>query len=155
MSVIKEHIAKRIEQARDVYAKDLDALEEARLAQSLGGAARTPYDFTYEVVFVNWRIAKRLRGEEPEPYNPEGWITAPEDFKNRQVMRDALLSSANDVLDAWATVPEDRVSLEIETPGGRQTALQLASLCATHMVYHDAQLNYIQSLVGDDEMHWD
>jgi hypothetical protein len=30
----------------------------------------------------------------------------------------------------------------------------LAHLASIHMMYHDGQLNYIQSLHGDGEIHW-
>jgi hypothetical protein len=40
-------------------------------------------------------------------------------------------------------------------PNGETSAYDLVSLAFTHAVYHDGQLNYAQSISGDDEMHWD
>ncbi len=30
----------------------------------------------------------------------------------------------------------------------------MALIAINHIMYHDAQINYLQSLHGDQEMHW-
>lgn len=154
-AAIKSHIAERITSARDTYINDLTALDHAALVQSPGGAARTPYDFTYEVVFVNRRITTRLKGGVPEAFDFAGWIVAPEEFCDKDVAIRELKASATEVLDAWNACADAELDTPIETPSGATSAIKVASLCATHMTYHDAQLNYLQALLGDDEMHWD
>lgn len=151
---VKGHIRNRIEEAAACYVKDFEAIAEEDLARSPGGTARSPFDFTYEVVVVNKRIAARLRRETPPPLQREGWMTAPEEFKSKQGALQAFSASVNEVLAAWDHVSPSHVDDAIETPSGHTTALEMASLCASHLTYHDAQLNYFQSLQGDSEMHW-
>lgn len=152
---IKAHIATRISVALDEYVKDLQALDEPSLAKPPGGVARSPYDFTYEVAFVNRRIATRLRGGVPEKFAQEGWIVAPEQFRSKDALIKEIQESTTAVLDAWNALPESQAFESIATPSGETNAVALASMCATHMSYHDAQLNYLQALLGDDELHWE
>lgn len=151
---IKAHIEERLVRGLELYVKDFEAIDEADLMRSPGGNARSPIDFTYEVAFVNQRIAARLKGQEPEAWTFEGWIEAPEEFKSKQVAIERLKSSTQEVIELWNAMPAEDCEKEIETPTGPTSALKLTSLCASHLVYHDAQLNYLQSLLGDDEMHW-
>lgn len=148
---LKQHIRSRIANAGKFYAQDLAAMAHDRLAASPGGKARSPYDFTYEVVVVNERIACRLRGEEPPPEDgTEGWIKAPPEFCDPERARQRLEESTAGVLAAWDGLPVERLG---ETAGS-MTCLDLGSLCATHMMYHDAQLNMLQAIDGDAEVHW-
>ena len=152
---VRELISKQLESARDRYVSDLDAIDEPLLGKSPGGVARSPYDFTYEVAYVNRKIAKRLRGEIPEVVDMQGWIKAPEDFREKAVAMESFKSSTDEVIAAWNAIPENELTKKIELPSGESTPFNMATLCLGHIVYHDAQLNYLQSLTGDDEMHWD
>ena len=152
---VKELISKQLESARDRYIKDFDAIDEPALGQSPGGVARSPFDFTYEVSFVNKRIAKRLRGEVPEVVDMTGWMRAPEEFRSKGVAIAEFKASTDEVITAWKAIPEGELTKKIELPGGDSSPFNMATLCLGHVTYHDAQLNYLQSLTGDDEMHWD
>ncbi|MBS1716073.1 MAG: DinB family protein [Armatimonadetes bacterium] len=152
---LKAHMSQSLERVLRLYVQDLEALDDVRLGQSLGGTARKPIDFTYEVAFVNRRIAKRLRGEDPGPFDADGWITAPDGFTGKAEAIAELSASVQEVLDAWDRVDEADLGREIETPGGPTNAFKVMMMAVTHTNYHDAQLNYVQSLLGDDEMHWD
>lgn len=151
---IKAHIEERLVRGLELYVKDLEAIDETDLLRSPGGNARKPIDFTYEVAFVNRRISSRVRGITPPEWTFDGWIEAPEGFLDKQTIIKELKESTEEVISLWRALPAEDVEKEIETPTGPTSALKLMSLCATHLVYHDAQLNYLQSLLGDDEMHW-
>ena len=151
---VKEFIRKQIEDARDDYVKDLEALPEETLANSQGGSARTAFDFTHEVAFVNRRIAMRLRGETPPDVADEGWIKAPAEFQTKAAAIEDLRSSMDEVLAAWDALPAEDMMKPIRLKTRQGSALEFAYMCAHHTGYHDAQLNYLQSLQGDMEVHW-
>lgn len=152
----KNHIATRIRDAAKCYVGDMEALTQDQLNTSPGGSARSPFDFTYEVIFVNRRLARRIRGETPDPVNFEGWIVAPDEYKNKEYAISEFKSSVDDVLNAWNGLDEADFEKPIPLPQGEPTnPAKLGSLCATHIAYHDAQLNYLQAMLGDGEMHWD
>lgn len=148
------HIANSIAWTKNVYLKDLAALSDEQLASSPGGKARSPYDFTYEVVMVNRWIAKILRGEEAPPMERDGWVTAPSEFCNREAASKAFADSMDEALAAWQSFPLDRLA-EKPTESSNWTFAGMGQLVATHAGYHDAQLNLIQAIGGDDASHWD
>ena len=59
-TTLKSFLRDRIAKGCNRYIDDLEAMPEEMLARSPGGSARTPYDFTYEIVYVNRRLTKRL-----------------------------------------------------------------------------------------------
>ncbi len=152
---LKEHMTEQLTFARDSYLNDLSALEEPVLGKSLGGVARSAYDFTYEVVFVNKRIITRLKGGVPEKFDSEGWVMAPAEFRDKATAMAAIRETMNDVIQAWNAVPEEEIDRKIEVPNGETSPFKLVDLCVTHASYHDAQLNFIQALTGDEDMHWE
>ena len=145
------HVREQIETARTFYVNDLTALSEEALSTSFAGNARVPYDFTYEVVIVNQRVTARLTtGVVPAWPFGDGWATAPDDFKSKEVAIAAVNASVDEILAAVG----DDVTRMITTSEGEKPAFDLALFAGMHMMYHDAQLNYVQSLHGDAAMHW-
>jgi hypothetical protein len=152
---IKSFFSEQIRAVKADYVKDLEALSEEQLGQSPGGGARSAFDFTYEVGFVNNRIAQRLRGETPEFFEDKGWILAPEEYRSKETAIGFLSESMDQVVEAWEAVPESDIRKPITTQTGGQTnPLDLAFMCAYHTGYHDAQLNYLQAIHGDTAVHW-
>lgn len=151
---LKSYALGRLKDSQSSFANDLFALEEADLLVSPLGSARPPVDFIYEVVFINRRLAARIRGEALEPFaRGEGWMVAPAEFRAKDVM----------VAEFHASMDEITTSLEaadIETKvtfpdGSQQTVGEVALFATIHVTYHDGQLNYLQSMKGDDAVHWD
>lgn len=153
-TTLKAHMRAMMTDAIDKYRDDLEAMPEDLLAKSPGGTARRPLDFTYEIVVINRRIACRLRNEDPGKFAFEGWVTAPVEFAAKEVVLREFNDTCQAVLDAYDAVPEDEIERVIPLPQGQTSPLDLATLMASHTMYHDAQLNYAQCLAGDDQMHW-
>ena len=151
---LKAHVRGKIEDWGKSYANDLRAMSEEQLAASPGGSARTPYDFTYECVYVNNRVAARLRGEDPGPWTNEGWMKAPDDFRNKDAALGGFEASVKSVLDGIDATPPEKLRDKIALPTGETSPLAMADLVASHLCYHDAQLNYHQAIHGDEEVHW-
>lgn len=153
---IKPFIADQIEKAASRYVIDLAALNEESRAQSPGGSARSAYDYTYECAVVNRRVAARLRGEDPGPWPfGEGWAQAPAEFRDAETAGAELKSSAEELVSAWNAFPEERIEQPIVLTSGDAKPVELVHLCAVHLNYHDAQLNLLQAMSGDESMHWD
>jgi hypothetical protein len=145
---------KAIEQAASFYCRDLEALSEEQILASVNGA-RKPVDFTYEVALINRRIAARFCGAEPPP-SPEGdaWWVAPEELQSKQAIIAYMRSACDELLSAANSIPEEESGRMVGAPGSERPAFALANLAAMHTMYHDAQLNFIQSMNGDMAMHW-
>lgn len=138
--------------AKTRYVEDLEAMSEEQLAHKQG-KSRSAYDFTYEVAVVNRAMARRIAGEEPK-LDWDGWVVAPPEMCNKQACIKELSESCDAVTAAVEARGKDGILTELTTPRGPSSPYEVASFLALHTMYHDAQLNYIQSLQGDDEMHW-
>lgn len=150
---IKEYAEDGLREARDRYIQDLEALSEDQLALKPGGSARSAFDFTYEVVVVNRRFMTRLRGETP-PVLGDGWIVAPVEFCSREVAISQVRESMDDVLNHLHGVDEAGYEAEIQLASGAWSLFRVVTFLARHANYHDAQLNYLQAMSGDGEVHW-
>jgi hypothetical protein len=140
--------------ARSAYLKDLAALSDEQLVNTAGGVSRSPVDFTYETALVNRMFIKRVQGSGEPMQTPDGWVTAPDNMKSREAIVAAYDSSMADLIAAFEAVPEDQVLTTFETPRGRSCPLHAAQFMVMHNMYHCAQLNFIQAMHGDNEMHW-
>jgi hypothetical protein len=150
-----ESAVKGIEHAVKNYNQDLEALTEEQILGCAGGAARKPVDFTYEVALINLRIAARLNGLEPPPA-PEGdeWWVAPDELRSKSAISEYMRSASLELIEAAKAIPEEEGSKLVGPPGSERPAFALTNFASMHTMYHDAQLNFIQSLHGDLDMHW-
>ncbi|MDQ2985182.1 MAG: DinB family protein [Armatimonadota bacterium] len=153
---LKQFLGDAVRDAGKKYLDDLEAMPEEVLAKSPGGVARTPLDYSYEIGLINRRIAARLRGEDPGawPGPTEGWMVVSAEFANKAAMVDLVRSSFEEIDKAWDAFDEDELATVIPLPNGETSAIDLASLASRHAMYHDGQLNYAQSISGDDVVHW-
>jgi hypothetical protein len=147
--VNSEEIVDRIRRAAGLFSKDLSAMDEPMLVNSFGGSARTGYDIAYEVTFINNAVATNEFGGEP----PKGWMRAPEGQS-----KDAAIQAFNDSVDAVcakiAGSSADDFAAEMTTPFGPTNFGFMANMLPAHIMYHSGQLNYIQTLYGDEAFHW-
>jgi hypothetical protein len=149
-----ESAVKAASHAVSVYLRDLEVLSEEQLLTSAGGSARTAVDFTFETAMVNLRIAARLRNQEP-PAEPEGeWWVAPEELQSKSAIIQYFKDAGEDLLGAAQAIPEEEGGKLVGAPGSERPAFALVQFASMHTMYHDAQLNFIQSLSGDLAMHW-
>jgi uncharacterized damage-inducible protein DinB len=151
---LKSYSKQNLEDARDRYLEDLAAIPDHAFDASPAGAARSAAHFTYEIVCVNRRLATRMRGEDPGPFNPTLWETTPDEYRSRSLATQAFSESTQEFLDVLESIPAEQMEREIPTPSGTTTPFDLAMFCAMHVNYHDGQLNYIQAIHGDASIHW-
>ena len=139
-----------LEHARDHYAKDLSAMSEDALSKRPTPSARSAYDYTYEVIGVNKRMAIRLSGGVPVKDTSEGWAVAPEEWQSKERIQGEFVQSMEGVIAAWEALPDD----EVGRAEGDHRPANIVHMCCIHTMYHDAQLNYLQALEGDLAVHW-
>ena len=154
MSPMENAIA-AVEQTTAFYIKDLEVRTDEQLMQSAGGTARKAIDFSYEVGEVLLAFVARLKGLEPTP-SPSGddWAVAPEELKSKTAIIEYITTAANELVATAKAIPADEIDKLVGAPGRQRPAWALVQFGATHTMYHDAQLNFIQSLNGDIKMHW-
>lgn len=137
-----------------MYCKDLAAIPEQAYATCPGGVCRTPQDITAEVAGFCFMVADRLNGKDhpmPDDAKRQAW-TASLDTREKGIR---AVQEGGEALAAALTTAGDRLGETVQAPWGEQLSLyQLSQVAANHILYHDGQLNYLQALKGDGDMHW-
>lgn len=149
----KETALKNLRSAFRIFQSDLEALPEEAFDRVLGGKARTVADIIYEVNLVNDRIGLTMRGEPLFDW-PEGWITAPEDARTKSVALASFKKSSERILETVEGMSEETLTGTITTEQGETSRFERCHFMEFHIFYHSGQLNFIQTLLGDDGWHW-
>lgn len=149
-----DFLIQRIRDAGSCFSADLNAMPEESLDRSPGGKARTAFDLTYEVVGLNRIVACRAKGEQALSDDTEGWVRAPESYKNKATAIVDFEDSIRELVDALGQVTDERLRAPVETPFGALPLARLAEIVPRHIMYHSGQLNYIQTWLGDEVFHW-
>ena len=136
-----------------LFRQDLEALPEEAFTQEMGGKARTVADIVYEVNLVNDDITANMRGEGCAEW-PEGWIKAPEGCRTKQEVIAAFDASSQAVLAQVEAYSEHDIIAKVTTEHGETDRFERCRFMAMHTWYHSGQLNFIQTLLGDDAWHW-
>jgi hypothetical protein len=144
---------KALKGAFSIFLQDLQALPAESYDKCFGGAARTVADIVYEVNLVNDHVCLGLRGEKQFDW-PEGWLTAPENLRTKDaVIASFEKSSAATIETAESFTPEQFEGTIVEE-GKETTRFERVRFMTLHLWYHSGQLNFIQTLLGDDGWNW-
>ncbi|MBX3119816.1 MAG: hypothetical protein KF784_12170 [Fimbriimonadaceae bacterium] len=144
----------RLEFARKRFLEDLESMPAGMLSKDNGGKSRNPYDLTYELIGMHSMFTNLLQQRKGEIEGPNGWVKAPTEFQNKEKAASAFDDALISFVDALHNYKGDAISDEFESPFGPFTPLGMANLSVWHIMYHSGQLNYIQTLHGDDDFHW-
>ena len=136
-----------------VFLQDLEAIPEDAFAKSFGGKSRTVADIVYEVNMVNDDIARSMRGEAMVEW-PEGWLTAPEGQRDKAGVVAAFTKSSEAVLATVEGYSDEDLLAKVTTEHGETDRFERCRFMTLHTWYHSGQLNFIQTLLGDDAWHW-
>jgi hypothetical protein len=134
--------------------QDLEALPAEAYNKSFGGVARTVADFVYEAKLVNDHVAMVMRCEEPFPWPEDKWITAPADFRTKDEVTAGFAKSSQSLIETVEAFSVEDFDSPLPTDEGETTRAERCRFMELHLWYHSGQLNFIQTLLGDAEWHW-
>jgi len=138
---------------REIFLKDLEAIPSEAFNKRFSDKTRTVSDITYEVNLVNDHVCALLRGEEAFEW-PDGWVTAPETYRAKDAVIKGFEASSQKVVDLINSYSLADMEVAEMTENGERTRYQRLQFLTLHMWYHSGQLNFIQTLLGDDDWHW-
>ena len=150
---IKPIVLKSVNRAFDVFQRDMEAIPADAFNRSLGGKARTVADIAYEVMLVNEDACANMRGEPGSEWD-EGWLKAPADFQSKEIVTAAFAEASAKVIAQIESYSEDELQSRVTCEWGETDRFERCRFIALHTWYHGGQLNFIQTLLGDDEWHW-
>ncbi len=151
----KAHLTGFLRQATDFYINDLRVLTQDQYSNSPGGCARAPHDFTAEVAGINTYMARRVLDPDAQRATDDERADMLAQVATLESGVEAIRVSSEALLAAIESADDAILGAEMMAPWGAPTTVYaMCHLCASHVMYHDAQLNYLQGLSGDDQMHW-
>ena len=136
-----------------LFLCDLEALPEDAYDRRFGGKARTVADLVYEVNRVNDHVGMVIRGEVPFEWI-DGWLTAPEGFGGKAAVIEAFRTSSGRIVSTVERFSAEELEAKLQTDEGETTRAERCRFVALHTWYHSGQLNFVQTLLGDDAWHW-
>jgi hypothetical protein len=150
----KSEILENLNGSFSLLEKDLNALPEELFTKCMGGKTRTVADIIFEIIEVNDHVGATIRGEVPPAWPYEGWVTAPSDFGTKEVVIAGLIASRDRFVSGVEAMSDEELNGTIQTERGESTRASRCRFVALHNWYHSGQLNFIQSLAGDDKWNW-
>ena len=150
----KEAALKGLQGAFHMFRADLEALPDDAFDKRFGDKVRTVADIVYEVNLVNDHIGLTLRREPLFDWPEGGWITAPEDRRAKIVVLASLDESSERILKMVEAMSPEALAAKVTTEHGETDGFERCRFMALHLWYHSGQLNFVQTLLGDDGWHW-
>ena len=117
------------------------------------GEARSTQDQLVEVAQVPYFFVPFLTGETPAPTDPEADKSATAALTTIESAEEACAKSYEVFYAAVAGVSDADLETEVTIPWGKCTKADLIFFPYWNTVYHIGQINYIQTMLGDIDMH--
>lgn len=146
----KAHLTHSVE----TLLKDASYIPADKLTWSAMGCAKSAATILAECGRSNMDIAGAIRGEAPNPSYREREQAVIQSGSMDELKR-FVEESRDKMIAAIDSLSEADLGKQIKMPWGATMPTPMAVLIpASHMDYHDGQINYIQCLLGDEKFHW-
>lgn len=117
---------------------------------------RTILDQLMECAAMNIVMAQTFTDHKLPPWNYEIYEKLIKDNETTEKMLTAFKDSVEGIASAIEAFSPDHLDDTVILPFGEgveKTYAELAMMTLSHLGYHNGQMNYIQTLYGDKEMH--
>lgn len=146
MITIRELAKDATMDAAETMCKDASFIPSEMLDWSPMDYGKSVNAILSECARLNMTLVAVLRGETPV----EG--EAGVDF---EALKGCVVASARHICDTIDAMSDEALEDEVQMPwGAMMSSVEAIMLAASHMNYHDGQINYIQLLLGDTKFHW-
>lgn len=139
----------------DMYTKDISALPADKWDATHGGCTRPASELTADAIaLLDW-TTDALKGNVRDDYGMDTIAAMKAKCSDPQAAAAQLASSADAFNSALAGASDEALNAMVTPPWKMDAPLYvIAQIAVSHIWYHDGQLNYIQALLGDGEVHW-
>lgn len=156
MVSIKEMAKGATMHGAETLVKDTKYIPEGKFCFCPMGCAKTAEDILRECAGTNARIAASLRSEDPTTSAAYLEFQKKVDAASGLEAFDKLVMESSEIVcEAIDGIADADLGKQMKMPWGAMfPAAAAIFLPAQHMSYHDGQINYIQTLLGDGVFHW-
>lgn len=132
---------------------DIQAIPDDKWTASHGGCSKPGNAIVADTVTnLRWTTGI-LKGESSDAYNHMGDTISEFADKNAAIV--AFQEATAAFSEALKNASDETLNSVVTAPWQAQVPVMiLAQISVSHVWYHDGQLNYIQTLLGDGEVHW-
>jgi len=137
-----------------MYTADINAVPEEQWTKTQGGCTRPANELTADAISLLIWTTNTIKGNSiPSEEGAMKALTA--EISTRHAAIAKLAEAVDDLASAVAGASDETLNKTVDAPWGMPTPLfMIAQIAASHIWYHDGQLNYIQCLHGDGKVHW-
>lgn len=155
----QEQVVRATQKALDDVIRAAEAVPAEKLDWSPGGAARTVLNQMQEIAVSGDWFVPILRDRKVPSFDEHALresrrLMAQNDTLEKCVA--AARAGTSALCQQIAAFPSEMLEEELTMPFGGGMRLTMADIMLLHrdnMVYHTGQINYVQLLLGDREMH--
>ncbi len=132
---------------------DVKAIPDDKWTAAHGGCARPANELLGDTITnLKW-TTETINGIESSAYNNMAAESAA--CADKETAITALTEASAALAAAIRGASDDQLNRVAMAPWQMATPVMvLAHIAVSHIWYHDGQLNYIQGLLGDGEVHW-
>jgi len=135
----------------ELIVKDAKYIPEERFAFCPAGCAKTAKDILAEIASGNVMLGAAIAQEGPD----EEFTKRVAQATTLEVLGKLVIESAEKACRVMDSLSEADLDREVTMPWGAKFRIgEAIFLPISHMTYHDGQINYIQTLLGDSKFHW-
>jgi len=123
------------------------------------GEARAVLSQMREIASSGYFFIPILKDRTPPTFSPEAMREAQDRMESYKTMLDCIASArevTGEINLLILSIPDEELEKEIDLPFGGGMRVTIADVCVMHywnMVYHHGQVNQIQLMLGDRDMH--
>jgi hypothetical protein len=151
---LKQHVEGALRSNYDRLVKDLKAIPAEKQGECPGGCTRSALNLVAECAMLNGFIAGYLTGANTPRPSAEERTAFLASFDSEEKTLAYLEQETNKLIETVRGLEETTLGDEMPFFNRTLTKFAVAEFPAIHMSYHDGQLNYLQTLHGDAEVHW-
>ncbi|MBS1718596.1 MAG: hypothetical protein JSS72_12775 [Armatimonadetes bacterium] len=138
-----------------MFIKDINALPEDKITATMGGCTRPVSELTADAMGLVLWVTAAFKGQTLAGSEEEQMAALTAKLATKSAIVQHLGSAVDDFCAAIASANDETLAKVVTTPWGMESSLySLAHTAVSHIWYHDGQLNYIQTLLGDGKVHW-
>ncbi len=138
-----------------MYTADINAIPADKWEATFGGCTRSACEVTADAIaLMKWTTAT-LGGNMPAQYDQDTMGGVKAECATKEAAVVTLHAASAEFAAALSGASDEALNTVVTPPWQMEAPLfMICQIAVSHLWYHDGQLNYIQSLLGDDKVHW-
>lgn len=155
MSLFREELIKDLKSSATLLTKAALAIPKDKLEWTPGGKARSTISILQECAgFPQWLMFAIENRRMPTEDEARGWQnTLLKEANSVEAITDILNKETNKLCSFFEKYPDSKLTDQMTFPWGTYTMAGTFGFHYWNNSYHLGQINYLQLILGDTEMH--